>query len=216
MPAVTPARFIFTAFALYAGSNQVWLHFGLAAEGCSVSQPTPSVAIKWLEEDCPTRRRAARLHGLTVARRHASGREGGGGGAVYRWPNANVGDHPRDRGEGGPAPDASQMVIDQAKRIGLSQLHRLPQLRDRVGRGAVASACVLLNQGLLSASGRTGCARRPRPTTASRSPAATWTSAGRVSSWAHGKAVMPCCALPTWPRTRRCCSPSIQRHQGHR
>lgn len=48
-------------------------------------------------------------------------------------------------------PNASLMVIEHAERMGLSQLH---QLRGRVGRGAVQSACILLYQAPLSQTAR--------------------------------------------------------------
>ena len=44
-------------------------------------------------------------------------------------------------------PNASLMIVENAERLGLSQLH---QLRGRVGRGSEASSCVLLYQAPLS------------------------------------------------------------------
>ena len=102
-------------------------------------------------------------------------------------------------------PNASLMVIEHAE-FGLSQLH---QLRGRVGRGAAASACVLLystnDSGRVGETARNACAPWPRPTTVSRSRGATRRSRPGefLGARQSGDALL---RLPIWPPIPTCSS----------
>ena len=75
-------------------------------------------------------------------------------------------------------PNATVMLVEDAERYGISQLH---QLRGRIGRGGHASVCMLFGpEGVAR-----GCARSPSTPTASGWPRSTSSCAGRASSSAR-------------------------------
>jgi superfamily II DNA or RNA helicase len=102
-------------------------------------------------------------------------------------------------------PNASLMVIEHAERFGLSQLH---QLRGRVGRGAAASACVLLysppDGGRLSETARERLKAMAETNDGFEIARRDLEIRGPGNFWARASRARPCCASPTWPPTATC------------
>ena len=77
-------------------------------------------------------------------------------------------------------PNATVMVIMDAERFGVSQLH---QLRGRVGRGTAAGLCLLVTEAPPGAARHgSGSTRWPPPWTASSCPGSTSSSAAKATS----------------------------------
>jgi ATP-dependent DNA helicase RecG len=95
-------------------------------------------------------------------------------------------------------PNASLMVIEHAERFGLSQLH---QLRGRVGRGAAASACVLMyaphEGGRLGETARERLKAMAETNDGFEIARRDLEIRGRASFWGPGNPVRPSSASPT-------------------
>ncbi len=95
-------------------------------------------------------------------------------------------------------PNSSLMIIENPERLGSAQLH---QLRGRVGRGAIASHCVLLYKAPLSKTAQMRLQVLRDSNDGFVIAQKIWRSAARVNCWAHVRRVTPnlkwriCCAI---------------------
>jgi ATP-dependent DNA helicase RecG len=107
-------------------------------------------------------------------------------------------------------PEATVMVIDNAERFGLAQLH---QLRGRVGRGSGRSACLLLYQGQLGETAKKRLAMLRETDDGFALPRKTCACAAPANCSAPARPACRRSASPTWPPTaisspRRATTPS--------
>ena len=97
-------------------------------------------------------------------------------------------------------PKASLMIVENAERLGLAQLH---QLRGRVGRGADKSHCVLMYRSPLGEMARERLNTMRNTNDRFESPARTWSYAAPVKSSVSGRRAHCSSAWPTWCATGR-------------
>lgn len=104
-------------------------------------------------------------------------------------------------------PNASLMIIENAERLGLAQLH---QLRGRVGRGSVVSSCVLLYQPPLSMLARQRLQIMRQTNDGFAIAEKIWNYVVPANCWGHVKQVLPRFVLLTLPAMPICCLACIR------